>query len=46
MAESVNLAATTMQGLIRAAQDAEAEAEEEDAINLMFKFFLDFYIYI
>jgi len=44
MAESVNLAATTMQGLTRVAQDAEAE--EEDAINLMFKLFIDFYIYI
>jgi hypothetical protein len=32
MAESDNLAATTMQELIRAAEDAEAE-EEEDAIN-------------
>ncbi len=36
MAESDNLAATTMQGLIRVAEDAEAE--EEDAINLMLDF--------
>ncbi len=42
MAESVNLAATTMQGLIRAAEDAEVEVEEQDVINSMTKFFLDF----